>query len=282
MKVLLTSGKYMIGKILQPAISAHGEKVLKKNAPKSQKDTLGIGVNPRIDEEINFDSNFSKMSTKKNFSVHKAKTFKNVKEKKAEHYVGPLRNIPKKNWKKKPGGIGLNDPVPQDLFFESQNAPWKAWEISNNQLSPVEILLGLGRCLNEAASLTISPSGQHVNLDHFSFNSDFFENKSPLLFKKSARRFDVQGDYNIRGKNINIPLDPFAWNIYSNLPVWLQKRKRALGLCLQLNNNTAFIIMTPRYTQEGKVKRSHAIVQDLEAKCASYPNTFLSSMFIPG
>ncbi|GAJ45965.1 hypothetical protein HE1_00283 [Holospora elegans E1] len=290
MESLLSSGKAMIGKILQPAVTRHGEDLLEKHSLASlKKDKLSISkIVQKIEKEDSKESS-KKILMKKNDLGSKEKATEPYKRKKEEKkYMGPLRNIPKKNWRKKPGSIGLHDPVSQELFSETQDPLWRSWESFDNRselertVAPVEILLGLGRCLNEAASLTLSPSGRNVDIDKVFFDSDFFSKESPFLFKKAARRFETKGDYRMVGADINNPFNPMVWNIQSIVPVSVQKKKRALGLCLHLNNNTAFTVMTPRYTQEGRVRRNHAIVQDLEKQCSRYPYTFLSSMFVPG
>ena len=295
MKVLLTSGKSLIGKILQPAVTRHGTFLLNKHA--LSRTTLHVETKPHKTEPH---ETVPRISTPKNLKKDfKAPALKHPAKRvsltpipaKAPEYIGPFRNIPKKNWKKTPGSIGLHDPVSQDLFSEIESAPGGFWERSGTEVwttagkAPIEILLGLGRCLNEAASLTISPSGRTIDIDNQVFvKPNFFAPQDRLLFQRAACRFDVKGDYRVIGDNINAPFNPLTWNIKvkEDPSSQILKKKRAIGLCLQLRNNTAFTVMTPRYTNDGKVKRSGALVQDLEQKCSHYPFTFLSSFFVPG
>ena len=296
MNLLLASNISLIEKILQPAVTRHGEFLFKKYAlppialqkkktPHRQQSAPKLGTSADLKPP--------QEATPKNLKKHLKPSTSSAQPipAKDSEYIGPLRNIPKKNWKKKPGDIGLHDPVSQDLFFEVENMPSQFWERSGRETvtipgkAPIEILLGLGRCLNEAACLTLSPSGRTIDLDSQVFvKPDFFAPQDYLLFKGAARRFDVQGTYQLIGDNINAPFNPITWNIkVRDNPSWeIVKKKRAIGLCLQLRNNTAFTVMTPRYTQEGKVKRSGTLVQDLEQKCSRYPFTFLSSFFVPG
>ncbi|PPE06925.1 hypothetical protein [Holospora curviuscula] len=284
MKFLLTSGTPLIGKILQPAVTLHGTRLLKKSH-KSQRSLS------KIEPKRNSTPSVSPIPTTP-VAVSKSSTILTPLRtpKKAPEYVGPFRNIPKKNWKRKSGSLGLHDPVPQELFYELERAPNEFWERYSKgvlrtvpEFVPVEVLLGLGRCLNEAALLTFSPSGRTMKTSSIDFvNPEFFAPQNSLLFQTALRRFDVKGDYRVLGDNMNVPFNPLTWNIKAAILSDSVRKKRALGLCMQLRNNTAFTVMTPRYTEDGKVRRNSALVQDLEQKCSLYPYTFLSSLFIPG
>jgi hypothetical protein len=246
MKTILSRGRRKINRVIQPLITEHADKLLQ-----SYHDSIDdFEYTPVADRE--------------------------------QEYVGPLRRIPKKNWKMRPGDLKLQDPIPKANFRK----PWfSEWDRNGRyvgdtgareHLSPIEVLIELAKCLNNAASLRVSPSDRYVDLNTIGEHRSWIDPNAP-----TPKPFDLNGEYRLVGSEVGVPKDPQTWNIFSRHAYSDPYKKIAIGMCVNLNNNQGFSVLAPRYTEYGRVKKASAIAQELEEKCMQYPYTFLASTFIP-
>ena len=256
MKTILSQGRHKLALLIQPAITRRGAKLLQ-----SYKASLeGACADTREDPKV------TPLAAE------------------SQEYSGPLRRRRKKNQKSLPGSLNSADKTPKANFGK----PWfSEWNQSGQyvggspRLSPIEVLIQLAHCLNHAAALSVSPSDRYVDLNASSKRQSWLDLEVHSN-AHAAKRFDVNGDYQLSGNKVGVPDNPEIWNIRSKRSYDEQGKKSAIGMCLDVTNNQGFAILVPRYTSAGHVKKASALARDLEKKCKKYPNAFLSSLFIPG
>jgi hypothetical protein len=251
MKIILSRGHRKIARVIQPVITESADKLLQ-----SYHDSID-------------DFEYTSIADR------------------AKEYVGPLRRIPKKNWKARPGGLKLQDPTPKadfskPWFYEwDKNGQYIGEEGARQNVSPIETLIQLSQCLNYAGSLTVSPSDRYIDLNRLAEPNSWITPETGSTPRRE-RRFDLEGEYRLMGTEVGVPDDPETWNIFSKHTYHGGYKKLALGMCVNLTNNQGFSVVTQRYTDAGRVKKASAIAQELEEKCKKHAYTFLASTFIPG
>ena len=192
--------------------------------------------------------------------------------------VAPLRRVRKRM--KMPKHVPRAD-FSQPWFSEwDENGQYVGKSGGKNRLSPIEMLIQLAHCLNSASSLVVSPSNRYIDLGDLSQANSWID---PEQNRRSStnKPFDLQSDYRLVGDKIGVPDESETWNIVSNLSYNVQRNKNAVGMCVNLSKNQGFSVLTPRYTDKGRVKKASALARELEQACAKHPYTFLASIFVP-